>query len=314
MDTRSNANQSIRLNTLQTQAGLRIKCDKSAQVPYIMCESEAGEPRFSVESDGTVLTHAIYDNNHENLPDNLVQAIATGNDSVYIGQAKVSYSDSAGFKFYKLKDNTVPTVLAAAPFSLTTSQIDAGKNNNTLLRWLDLARPSHSSSNLRINDIVPLSNLAADFDEVTIGGGGGSSTAYTRKYKIWDDNDWGAYNSSSNRLQITVAMLNEHGWDWAYSGNSTIYLTLPEYTDDEKGLEFRLFNMTSKSLKIQAFGVGAQVSGADYVRKYKVNQSTIINFWTEHNLGSSYPIHNAIYLGTISGTKTICVRDIDVYP
>ena len=125
------ANQHLILDPNNDEPGITIKCNKDANIPYIKCQNQAGDSKFQVLDDGTVLTHAVFDNNHQNLPDNLATAIATGNDSVYIGQAKISYSDSAGYKFYKLKDNTVPTVLQSAPYSLTKSHIDSRKNNKT---------------------------------------------------------------------------------------------------------------------------------------------------------------------------------------
>ena len=287
LQTNGNANQLVRLNTLHTHPGLRIKCNKNAQVPYIMCESEAGEPRFSVEADGTILTHAIYDNNHQNLPDNLAHEIAVGGQSVYIGSGKVSYSDTDGFKFHKLKNNTVPTALAASPFNLTTADIDSGKNNNTVQRWLDLARPNHSHANLRIKDILPLSNQSADFDEVTIGGGGGGIDP-TGGWTIIT-----TVNASSNRYQLEAGKK----YIWAYTGSTTSWALVPAPGQEVGAV-----------VEIMSYGNSTFAVGSDPPNSYCGVIAGLIPTPQHTNCGiSSYQIHSWF---TLIQKKTSTVPDL----
>ena len=230
------------INSSVGRTGLLMHCTKDSGIPYIDCEDESGNKKFTVTNDGTVLTHGVYANDHTTLPDNLSTAIAVGNNSVYIGQSKISYNDTTGeMKFYKLKDNVVPTALSGSPYNLTVGDIDAGKNSNTVQRWLDLARPSHAHSNLRIHDIFPTANQASDWVEAKVVPTANSYTESDQTpanggtaIRFRDTNDMTVQIHTytiDNTLRGVLKLELSHDWVQSSASNQAVLIQSNQLTD-----------------------------------------------------------------------------------
>lgn len=149
-------------------ANLRISSTKvGADAPYLVCTDSDGIEIFKITKTGQIQSNGVLNNDHTTLPDGNHADQALGNNSLYIGEGKVSF-DGSKFIFRRLKDQTVPTALLAAPYSLTAANLPAS-GNHSIQKWMDLARVAHlgaGNSHLKIKEAFPLANESADFEEI----------------------------------------------------------------------------------------------------------------------------------------------------
>lgn len=156
----------IAISPYNEGANLRISSTKvGADAPYFVCTDSDGIEMFKITKTGQIQSNGVLNNDHTTLPDANHADAALGNSSLYIGQGKVSF-DGTKFVFRRLKDQTVPTTLLAAPYSLTAANLPAS-GNHSVQKWMDLARVAHlgaGNTHLKIKEAFPLAQEANDFD------------------------------------------------------------------------------------------------------------------------------------------------------
>ena len=152
------------------QPKLSIIGETNSGVDWLsISESDTGIPIFSVHDDGTLETRAwrSVDNKHA---DAYAHSVATSGDSIYIGQCKLS-DDNGLLKISQLKGPPyIPQRLTSAPYSFTTSNINAN-TSRSVNDWMVLARWKLRQSNLieeqkllRIRDVFAPIYAAQDFE------------------------------------------------------------------------------------------------------------------------------------------------------
>ena len=144
---------------------LHITSDKDANTPYIQCSTTAGDPRFSVTDNGTIVSKGQHEHDFANLPDAFFGSSVHDSHSIFVGNAKISFHNDR-LRTYLLKPDTVPLVLQSAPYNFTTALIPAGTNLR-IHNWMQRARQAFSPVNhdLKTKDVFPQANLSVDFDE-----------------------------------------------------------------------------------------------------------------------------------------------------
>ena len=98
---------------------ITVSSDKSANTPLLLFTgSDDNEALFAVTDKGAVISKGQFEHDFSAIPDSMFGSSVHNAHSVYIGAAKLSYnSTTRQLETHILKENHVPTVLAAPPCS-----------------------------------------------------------------------------------------------------------------------------------------------------------------------------------------------------
>lgn len=158
--------QKVNIQLHQSQPTIKIEGTKEANVDWVNIEdSLTNQTVFAVHDDGTIES-AGWASGSGNLPDGYHGSIAVQSESLYIGQSKLSEIDGKHVVKVLKSIPHIPVRLTQAPYSFTTGNINAN-TVRSINDWLVLARSVVSVSSgkaLRIKDIFPAANDAADFE------------------------------------------------------------------------------------------------------------------------------------------------------
>ena len=141
----------ILIQTSKDSATIRIEGEKNASVNYLEISNELNEVLFGVSKNGHLVGAHLFENESTELNDAEAHSALLGKDSLYVGNAKISFENDK-LTFSKL--TTIPSVLAAAPYNITTADL-GGRDPDELTarQWLVLARNTVSDGTVKARDI-----------------------------------------------------------------------------------------------------------------------------------------------------------------
>ena len=160
-------------NNVDKDCAVQIGIGPSEPSVSIKGFKNSGEHFFEVKDEEDGLVFAIGDNGHilgsyildpTNAKDSYNASSVHSSESVYIGPSRLSYT-SGKLRFYKLK-NTIPTILAASPYNVSSIPAAVSNSDDKIHEWMHVARTIASDNTVTVSSVFPAGNLASDFDEV----------------------------------------------------------------------------------------------------------------------------------------------------
>ena len=153
-------NNQLLCQVQQDAPQIRIEGLKDAGVNYIEIRDDNNVLLFAVDRNGHFVGPHLLDDLSENLPDSEVNEAYLGDTSLYIGPVRLSFDDGK-IKFSHL--TTIPQVLAAAPFNITSADL-SGRDPDELSarQWLALARNKVSDHTIRGKDVFTVESEWTD--------------------------------------------------------------------------------------------------------------------------------------------------------
>lgn len=135
----------------QDSATIRIEGEKNASANYFEIKNELNELLFAITKAGHLLGNHLLEDLLSELNDQEAHSMLLGPSSLYLGPIKISFLNDT-LTFEKL--STIPTVLATAPYNITTADL-GGRDPDELSarQYLVLARNKVSDTTLKARDI-----------------------------------------------------------------------------------------------------------------------------------------------------------------
>ena len=156
----SSAGDGIHLNDnnnqllCQVQEGavtLRIEGAKDSGVNYMEIKDENNVLLFGVDRNGHHVGKHLFEDVTANVQDTESNEVYAGDASIYIGPVRLSFADGQ-IQFKHL--TTIPQVLAASPFNITTADLSGRDPDEISARqWLALARNKVGDHSIRGKDV-----------------------------------------------------------------------------------------------------------------------------------------------------------------
>jgi parallel beta-helix repeat protein len=150
--------QEVLIQCHSSLPNIRIHAKKESDVPFLEClDSIHGNVVCAISNKGEFLDHW-----HEfelgELRDQVAHSVLTGNDSLYVGNLRFSWDETAGRERIK-KLAGVPTRLLTAPYSVVPADYDdVSPTLVTAQHWLKIARQKAGDTTIAARDIFPVAN------------------------------------------------------------------------------------------------------------------------------------------------------------
>jgi hypothetical protein len=155
-------NCAVQIGILPAEPSISVRGFKNSGEHYFEVKDEEGELIFAIGSDGHVFGSYVVD--PSNAKDSYNSSSVHNSDSVYIGPARISYTGGK-LRFYNIK-NTIPTILAASPYNVSSIPAAVSGSADKIHEWMHLARTLASDNTVTVSSVFPAANLGADFDEI----------------------------------------------------------------------------------------------------------------------------------------------------
>ena len=186
----------VQIGIAPSEPAISIRGFKNTNERFFEIKDEEGGLIFAVSADGHILGNYIVD--PSGAQDQYNGSSVNHAHSVYIGPSRLSYTNSK-LRFYTLKSNHIPTVLAASPYNVSSVPSSVSTSDDKIHEWMVVARTLSGNDTVRIASIFPAANLASDFDESTFAE---SSDVYT---KAEVDQDVATLQTDINTKQDTLS-------------------------------------------------------------------------------------------------------------
>jgi hypothetical protein len=124
--------------------------DKDAGVNVFEVYHGVNNLVFAIHPDGSLFQSHLTETNESNIHDNEGHSSVHGGSSVFVGNMRISYVN--GLPRFEYIDS-IPAVLAAAPYNIVAGQLSKAASLYTVRDWLVLARNTASDYKIRARDV-----------------------------------------------------------------------------------------------------------------------------------------------------------------